>query len=170
MLRFNPPAYEQWDALIETAYNNNVKRMCVVSVNDVDYWIDGYESKGHGLKGYAFYYSRALRDFAGEKTRILIVRSDWLNESEKKEKLKEVVEAMQKDDFEVLLAHFDNVDKDLREDFGLLEDFAMWQFSAMDSYFRYLEMHFNKQLINDYSEKWGRLRRLSRDPEKFLNR
>lgn len=147
----SPRIWEQWKNLVQLAQNRN-EEIKLASKNDLDFWLSAKRPLSEAGK-----YSEALRQFQGNKVRILVLDEVYLTNEEEIVKCIEVVQYMIQQNFQVALVPVKNTTNDVMQDFGLIGDSAVSIFEGREDFTRSLRESFNEDDLKKARRDWQTL-------------
>lgn len=149
----SPRIWEQWQNLVQLAQDNN-EPIKLVSKNDLDYWIAAAERPLSEPDN----YSQPLRQFQGEKLRIIILDKPYFEYTEEREKCIKVVNNMIEQKFSIALVPVRNIlSTEIMQDFGIIGNFAVSIFEGRDNYTRSLKENLNQDDLTVAKRDWNEL-------------
>lgn len=153
-LMFRPPLLRDcWRRLIELASAQPHPELRLVSFNDVRYWDAAMLKDNPEARN----YSDPLRQFQGQKTRILVLYEDYLTLEDLQEKVRRVIGVMQGDGFRVMVVNHSSLDTEVDRDFGIIADLCVSRFVGQGGTARELVEDFRPESMARARAHWRML-------------
>lgn len=158
-LTIRPPLLQKpWESFIRLAQrlpqDRSTSAIRLASENDLGYWIRALDSS----TSEAARYSKPLREFAGAKTRLLVLKDDAFDSNGAAPDAARVIDGMVRDGFHVEVVPDAHLERTLRRrtprDFGLVGTLAVFTFSGRRDEVRGLEIDFKPETVRRYEELW----------------
>jgi hypothetical protein len=151
----SPDLHVRWEELLRAASKTEDPHLHLVSLDDIDYWVEARDSKFSEARK----YENAVREFRGTKRRILIFEPDSLDTEIKQARAAAVIQWMQEANIEVSAILRGRVDlSSIEPDFGVLSGFVVSRFEGPDDApARALRQAFASEVVKQYQEHWSSL-------------
>lgn len=147
----SPRIWEQWNNLVQLAQNRN-EEIKLVSKNDLNFWLSARRKFSEANK-----YSEALKQFQGNKVRILVLDESYFTNEKEILTCIEVVGDMIQQNFQVALVPVKNITSDVMQDYGIIGDFAVSIFEGREDFTRSLKESFNQDDLKKARRDWQTL-------------
>ena len=156
-IRFRPPnLHIPYGQLLDVAARVPTPYLHLVSSDDIDYW---WNAK-HNEFSEPRQYESCVRQFRGQKERILVFDRRSLQNEEQRSRAREVIEWMQSADIVVGALPRSVIDLNGKEpDFAIISGLVVGRFDGDDTHpARALRETFSKAAIDEHAEYWRRLK------------